>query len=214
MRLGDALGKVVLDLAQGKSIDLQQVDGIRLEANRITAQLADLIRPSGQGLDPATFNGLAFKVLPHECASLKRLATGAAQSINSGAWTTLTYTAHSSLTEVEKLFSYSFGMTADPATGIITVAPVPQQAVFMISGWVQFDGNGTGSRALVVDPVIEGDASPLGETDGPNGSALTMSFCILKKVTSVNAQFRIQANQDSGGALDVQDACFQVTRIR
>ena len=136
------------------------------------------------------------------------------QFIENNAYTTLTYEAASSLSSGLKFYSYSEGgIDANTTAGTITMIGEPENSLFLITGFVQWEANSSGFREVRIRDAA-GDFTPVAIHAGFAGSGVVQSFATVRQMYSSIATVSLNAYQNMGTSLAVTRRCFQATRIR
>ena len=209
------IGDLFAKLAQGQQLTSGEIEQLRLGMNQqqgITSQMSALLTLDGN-LDPNIFShhSRGFSILPHESAGMTTYDK--TQPIEDLTWTTLTYTDHADLDELNTRSSWSEGVKRDIATGKFYLTSIPGQTIWLFECKVNW-----ASEPTLATVTLYEEGSTLGNYFAID-DANSMGFKIQKGIKMVRAykaanSYSLRVHQVSGGTINVTGAKFAVARLR
>ena len=208
-RFGDILSK----LALGQQLTSGEIERLRLLGNQqqgIVSQMGTMLTPNGN-LDPNIFShhSSEFSMLPHETASMY---SGTAQSIPHADYTTVVYEADSALDADELRLSWAEGIGRNPATGEFSLKGVPESTIWCFFYTLWWHGTPDYTRVL----IVEKDTAIGVANSHDDGTSIhrMQQGSVMMRARKASTSWVLQVSQESGAALDLDGALFQVVRLR
>ena len=209
------LGDLFAKLAMGQSLSAAEIETLRLGMNQqqaVASQMAALLTPGGN-LDPNIFShhSTEFSTLPHATASMVAVTDQAIPG--NGTPTALTFDVDSALAADDLRFSWAHGITRNQSTGEFLLQGIPSQTIWKFTAliyWASTPANGSGIYVNEKDTAT-GLLIDYGDTTSVD---LLQAGSIMMTARKASTSWQLSAIQTSGGSININDAIFQVARIR
>ena len=203
MKFGDLLGK----LARGDNLtpsEILWVERLGNEQQMQASRTNALKGPSG-ALESNALDG-RFGVLPHETAGVTFMS-----SVASGTPEACAFLPEDSTNAAQQ---FEYGIKRDFTNNRFEIHGTPGKSVFMVGGWVLFNGGSTAFGAQIIS-----GSGATATLFGIAGTSLlggqVFPFCYFREATADDDWYQVKVNHFSGvGSSMVCSGQITVTRLR